>query len=347
MSENKKIALLIGINYTGTSAQLNGCQNDVIKIKEVIKSNYNYVESNITMLIDKQGYIQPIVSNIITALNSIYVKCKKEVIEEVFIYYSGHGSNVIDKDRDETDGKDECIIPLDYAKSGIITDDFIYKFLSQLAPVKKKIIWIFDSCNSASCTDLPYSFTLNNSNRVVRQNLSKRKPITNNKNIFVLSGCLDAKVSYDVREPDGTPCGLLSYNLRKTLEHFGYNCTIEQLLIYIKKGFGSNDQIPVLSVNSNSYGPKTIIFEKPIQTNTITTTIKPATSIPVNTIPVNTKPTSTQLEMIKQKNNDIKALYSDFNRFTNKSKTMTQEQINTQLDSFILNLEKITAGLKK
>jgi len=328
---NKKIALLIGINYTGTSAQLNGCQNDVIKIKEVIKSNYNYEEQNINMLIDKPEYIQPTASNIITELNSIYIRCKKEVIEEVFIYYSGHGSNVIDNDRDEIDGKDECIVPLDYANSGLITDDLIYKFLSQLAPVKKKIIWIFDSCNSASCTDLPYSFTLDNSNHIIKQNLSKRKPIANNKNIFVLSGCLDAKVSYDVREPDGTPCGLLSYNLRKTLEHVGYNCTIEQLLTNIKNGFGLNDQTPVLSVNSNTHGPNTIIFEKPVQTNTVST---------------NTKPTITQLNTIKQKNNDIRVFYNDFNRFTNKSKTMTQEQINTQLDLFILNLDKIKDRIK-
>lgn len=336
MNEGKKIALLIGINYTGTSGQLNGCQNDVIKIKEVIKSNYNYLESDINMLIDKQDYIQPTTSNILSALNSIYIQCKKEVIDEVFIYYSGHGTNVIDmdRDRDEPDGKDECIVPLDYVKSGIITDDIIYKFLSALAPVKKKIIWIFDSCNSASCTDLPYSFTLTNANRVVKQNLSKRKPISNNKNIFVISGCLDAKVSYDVREPDGTPCGLLSYNLRKTLEQFDYNCTIEQLLTNIKKGFGKNDQTPVLSVNSNTYGPNTIIFEKTIKTN----------PIPINQI--NIKPTITQLNSIKQTNNKIKIFYNDFNKFTNNSRNMTQNQIKTQVDLFVLKLEEIKSGLK-
>ena len=329
MNESKKIALLIGINYTGTSVQLNGCQNDVIKIKEVIKSNYSYLESNINLLIDKKDHIQPTTTNILSALNAIYIQCKKEVIDEVFIYYSGHGTNIIDRDRDEVDGKDECIVPLDYAKSGIITDDIIYKFLSHLAPVKKKIIWIFDSCNSASCTDLPYSFTLTNANRLVKQNLSKRKPIFNNKNIFVLSGCLDAKVSYDVREPDGTPCGLLSYNLRKTLEEFGYNCTIEQLLTNIKKGFGSNDQTPVLSVNSNTYGPNTIIFEKQIKTS--------RTSI---------KPTMTQLNSIKQTNNQIKLFYNDFNRFTNNSRNMTQNQIKTQLDSFVSKLDEIKSNLK-
>jgi len=330
MDYNKKIALLIGINYTGTSEQLNGCQNDVIKIKEVIKTNYNYLESNINILIDKQGFIQPTFSNILSALNTIYIRCKKEVIDEVFIYYSGHGTNMIDRDRDEVDGKDECIVPLDYIKSGMITDDIIYKFLSALAPVKKKIIWVFDSCNSASCTDLPYSFTLTNANRVVKQNLSKRKPISNNKNIFVLSGCLDAKVSYDVREPDGTPCGLLSYNLRKTLEQFGYNCTIEQLLTNIKKGFGTNDQTPVLSVNSNTYGPNTIIFEKKIKTSR-----------------TYTKPTITQLNSIKQTNNQIKIFSDDFNGFTNNSRNMTQNQIKTKLDSFVLKLEEIKSDLKK
>lgn len=329
MNVGKKIALLIGINYTGTSVQLNGCQNDVIKIKDVIKSNYNYLESNINMLIDRQGFIQPTASNIITALNTIYNQCKKEVIEEVFIYYSGHGTNVIDRNGDEPDGKDECIVPLDYTKYGLITDNLIYRFLSALSPVKKKIILIFDCCNSASCTDLPYSFTINNNNRIVKQNLSKRKPISNNKNIYVISGCLDAKVSYDVREPDGTPCGLLSYNLRKTLEQFDYNCTIEQLLTNIKKGFGKNDQAPVLSVNSNTYGPNTIIFEKTIKTN-----------------PIHNKPTITQLNSIKQTNNKIKIFHNDFNRFTNNSRNMTSNQIKTQVNLFVLKLEEIKSSLK-
>ena len=138
------------------------------------------------------------------------------------------------------------------------------------------------------------------------------------------------KVSYDVREPDGTPCGLLSYNLRKTLEQFGYNCTIEQLLTNIKKGFGTNDQTPVLSVNSNTYGPNTIIFEKKIKTSR-----------------TYTKPTITQLNSIKQTNNQIKIFSDDFNGFTNNSRNMTQNQIKTKLDSFVLKLEEIKSDLKK
>ena len=91
---------------------------------------------------------------------------------------------------------------------------------------------------------------------------SKRHPIPSNPNIFVLSGCLDPKISFDSREPDGTPCGLLSYWLRKTLEKYNYQCIIDNLITDIKKGFGSNDQTPVISVNSNDYIPTTIVFDK-------------------------------------------------------------------------------------
>jgi hypothetical protein len=263
MSVNKKIALLIGINYIGTESQLYGCQNDVIKMKDVLINNYGYKEENIIMLIDKPEYIQPTASNIITQLNSIYISSSKEKINEIYIHYSGHGTNIIDKSMDETDGKDECIVPVDYNTSGIITDDLIYLFLSKIKPVEKKIILVFDSCNSASCTDLSYSFVIDNTYQIKKQILSKRKPITNNKNIFVLSGCLDAKLSYDVAEPDGTPCGLLSYNLRKTLEKFNYTCSIEQLLLNIKKSFENIDQSPVISVNANNIALNTLIFEKP------------------------------------------------------------------------------------
>jgi len=351
MTSKNKYALLIGINYIGTSAQLGGCHNDVLKMKEIIKTHYGYKEENITILVDKDSYILPTTSNIISQLNSIYSKSVKGLINELYIHYSGHGTSVIDRDRDETDGKDECIVPLDYAKSGIITDDYIYMFLSKIKPVEK-ITLVFDSCNSASCTDLPYSYTLNNSNKIIKQVLSKRKPIANNKNIFVLSGCLDAKVSYDVREPDGTPCGLLSYNLRKTLEQLEYTCTITQLLTNIKKGFGLNDQNPVLSVNSNTYGPNTIIFEKPILTQPTQPT-QPTQLIQSTQSAKPAKPTkpiklsSSTINEIRNTNNKIRTLSSQFNFFNSRCRNMTQEQVNSNIDNYEKQLDDIKINLAK
>ena len=256
----KKIALLIGINYVGTPNNLFGCHNDVLKYRLVLINNFGYKDEDIKMLLDLNDYEFPTKNNIIKYMNWIYEQTTiSNLVDEITFYYSGHGTNIRDTNGDEPDKMDECIVPLDFNKSGLIIDDYIYlNFLSKLKPVKK-IIMIMDSCNSASCTDLPFSFTLNN-NKIIKQFYSKRSVIKNNPNIFVLSGCLDPKYSFENKETDGTPCGLLSYWLRKTLEKYNYNCTIENLLISIKNGFGMNDQIPVLSVNSNKHIPSSIIF---------------------------------------------------------------------------------------
>ena len=256
----KKIAVLIGINYVGTPNNLFGCHNDVLKYRLVLINNFGYKDEDIKMLLDLNDYEYPTKNNIIKYMNWIYDQTTiSNLVDEITFYYSGHGTNIRDTNGDEPDKMDECIVPLDFNKSGLIVDDYIYlNFLSKLKPVKKIII-IMDSCNSASCTDLPFSFTLNN-NKIIKQFYSKRSVIKNNQNIVVLSGCLDPKYSFDTKEPDGTPCGLLSYWLRKTLEKYNYNCTIENLLISIKNGFGINDQMPVLSVNSNIHVPSSIIF---------------------------------------------------------------------------------------
>ena len=43
--------------------------------------------------------------------------------DSLFFHYSGHGSQVKDKDGDEIDGLDETILPVDFQKSGMIIDD--------------------------------------------------------------------------------------------------------------------------------------------------------------------------------------------------------------------------------
>ena len=256
----KKIAVLIGINYIGTPYRLYGCHNDVIKYKAVLIKNFGYKSEDIKMLIDLAGYEFPTKANIIKYMDWIYQQTRVlNLIEEIVFYYSGHGTNVRDLNGDELDRMDECIVPLDFDKSGFVTDDYIYEnFLSRLKPVTK-IICVFDSCNSASCTDLPYSFTCMN-NKLVKQFYSKRPIIKSNPNIFVLSGCIDAKTSIDAAEQDGTPGGLLSIWLRLTLAKYNYKCSIENLIMEIKKGFGRNDQTPVLSVGSNSHLPSTLVF---------------------------------------------------------------------------------------
>jgi len=254
----KKIGLLIGCNYINTPNQLHGCQNDIIQFKKILVTKYKYIEKDIKVLMDKDTFIHPTKANIISNLEEIVRISNTSVIDEIFIYYSGHGSKVVDTSADETDGYDEVMVPLDYMTSGIILDDFIYNVLSRISK-KSKVTCVFDSCCSASISDLSLTFKVNN-NKVVSEILSKRQNL--NKNIFILSGCADDNFSYDVRDPiTQEPCGLLSYCLRKALEKNNYICKIDKLLLDITniiKTTGLN-QVPCIT-SGCLCNPNQIIF---------------------------------------------------------------------------------------
>ena len=52
-----KFALLIGINYKGTSNELNGCINDVMNMRDVLIKHFGYLAvdpiNDITLIIKK------------------------------------------------------------------------------------------------------------------------------------------------------------------------------------------------------------------------------------------------------------------------------------------------------
>ena len=76
-----------------------------------------------------------------------------------YCVYIGHGGNVRDRSGDEADGRDETLIPLDYARAGQITDDILLKEL--VLPMAKGVFAtsIMDCCHSGTILDLPYRFT--------------------------------------------------------------------------------------------------------------------------------------------------------------------------------------------
>lgn len=344
MSSNR-YAVLIGCNYNGTSNQLYGCQNDVIKYKPILINNYGYKSENIIMLMDTDGYEFPTLDNIVKYMNWLIQKSNEA--DELTFYYSGHGSNLRDVSKDEPDKMDECIVPLDFEKKGFITDDYIYlNFLSKLKPVKK-IICVFDSCNSASCTDLPYSFTWAN-RRVTKLSYSKRNPISNNPNIFVLSGCLDPKYSLDTSEPDKTPCGLLSYWLRQTLISCNYNANVGDLVCRIKAGFGLNDQTPVVSVNSNKYTPTTIVFTPWVQPVQQPPNNKPTNNKPTNNRQQHRTPTQlTNYDLFNNKENKLNKLKKNKSKKnkSHKSFNFTDKNINKQFTNEIKEFVKTIKNL--
>jgi hypothetical protein len=216
-----KRALLIGINYLGTSSALNGCINDVLDMKEFLTSR-GY--SDITLMTDETD-IKPTKINIISAITKLLLSNA----ERLFIHYSGHGSWQRDMNGDESDHRDEAIVPLDCDTAGLIVDDHLRGLLS-LMSAKSKLTIVLDSCHSGTGFDLGY--LLNLQERVVRV---KRKKRVINKNVrqwlmtktnsskdtpgdvVLFSGCCDTDYSADTFE-DGKARGAMTFCVLKCIK---------------------------------------------------------------------------------------------------------------------------------
>ncbi|KAH3680207.1 hypothetical protein WICMUC_000472 [Wickerhamomyces mucosus] len=154
----KKKALLVGINYIGTSNQLRGCINDVHNVRNFLIQN-GYDEGDIVVLTDDQTQRikVPFRENIIKAIG--WLVNGAEPNDSLFFHYSGHGSQVKDVDGDEDDGYDETIVPLDFETEGQIIDDELHDRLVKPLKPGVRLTALFDSCHSGSVLDLPYMYS--------------------------------------------------------------------------------------------------------------------------------------------------------------------------------------------
>jgi len=150
-----KRALLIGINYKGTPYELYGCVNDINLISQALIQKYRYNPFNIMMLSDNGR--KPTRANIEQGIRWLLQGTKAG--DSLFFYYSGHGAYMRDASKDESDGRDELIIPLDVEKAGVITDDWLFTNMVEKVP-RGASLWAFgDCCHSGTLCDLRYNMT--------------------------------------------------------------------------------------------------------------------------------------------------------------------------------------------
>jgi len=155
--QGTKRAVLIGINYTGQSGELSGCQNDCINIKDYIMNVWGFEEENIVILMDDGNHTNPTRSNILEAYKNLVTN--SEDGDAAFCHYSGHGGRVRDDDRgEEADGYDETLIPVDYDTSGFIRDDDLYSNLVCAMSQGVTLVSLMDCCHSATVLDLPFKY---------------------------------------------------------------------------------------------------------------------------------------------------------------------------------------------
>ena len=203
-NKNKK-ALLIGINYTGTSNELYGCINDTNSIKERI-SKQGFAD--IKVLTDLTS-IKATKDNILKEFKNLLIN--SQTGDFLFFLYSGHGSYAIDRNGDEKDGRDELIVSCDL--QGVL-DDELKTLIQTYLKADVTLFALFDSCFSGSVLDLKYQFmdSLNYENFT-----ENSKQLETLGNVFMISGCTDNQTSADAVF-EGKANGAMTWSLLESLK---------------------------------------------------------------------------------------------------------------------------------
>ncbi|HOV84896.1 MAG TPA: caspase family protein [Syntrophobacteraceae bacterium] len=140
-----KKALLVGINdYPGKQNDLMGCVNDVHNMQDLLVSLFGFPPENITIMTDRDATTE----NILEALDLLVSSAKPA--DQIVFHFSGHGSQVSDKDGDEPDRCDEIICPYDLDwQSKVIRDDDLSRIFKSIKPGVHAEVFL-DCCHSGT-----------------------------------------------------------------------------------------------------------------------------------------------------------------------------------------------------
>lgn len=205
---SRKKALLVGINKYDPKLDndLRGCVNDTETIYSLLINKFKFDPANIRVLVDERATKKGILERLEWLLD------KHKAGDELVFYYSGHGSQVRDRDGDELDDQlDEILCPHDLNWDDPLTDDYLGMLFKQI-PEGVYLTMLCDACHSGTITksisDIhrtksksilpPFDIRARSLNRILPKNKMGRK----NKDIasqrhLLMSGCKDNQTSTD------------------------------------------------------------------------------------------------------------------------------------------------------
>lgn len=244
-------ALLIGCNYVNSSAELRGCINDVISVKQFLMQEHGFLESEIKIMTDLVPVVadRPTKANILRNLS--WLVANNQPTSRLFLHYSGHGTYVRDRNGDEADGQDECLCPLDYMQSGLILDDDIRRLLVDPLVDGAQLFFLCDSCHSGTMADLKYKYTIVSTPAGVSYTISTDNKYQPSKaNVMFVSGSRDSETSADAYI-SGKFQGAMTYcfikawaDMKREGKPITYKRLMKSLLTLIKANrFAQNPQI--------------------------------------------------------------------------------------------------------
>jgi hypothetical protein len=247
-----KKALLMGLNYSGQSGQLNGCINDTDNLANMLINKKYFTKDEMTIMNDNEsGNLYPGHSQIYYQLNELVKFANSFPGEDVLLFwsYSGHGSYQPDEDGDEEDNQDELLCPLDYETNGFISDDDIKKTIINMLPQNAKLFILIDACHTGTCIDLRYNYLMDG--KTISSNNSNSLPECN---VVMISGCRDDQTSSDAYIQNEYQGAMTAAFIDCFYDGIIYKRLLKNMRSWLSfKGF---DQVPQLSsgkyINLNS-----------------------------------------------------------------------------------------------
>jgi hypothetical protein len=215
-----KKALLVGINKykPELNADLQGCVNDVETIHGILTNKYGFMPENIRTIVDERATRQGILDRLKWLLDGA------KAGDELVFHYSGHGSQVRDRDGDELDDQlDEILCPHDLDWDNPLTDDILAALFKQL-PKGVYLTMICDACHSGSMSRNinpmkqvrnivpPFDIRSRSLGVILPKNKMGQKQTEGPQNHVLLSGCKDNQTSADAYI-DGKRQGAFTWSL--------------------------------------------------------------------------------------------------------------------------------------
>lgn len=188
-----KHSLHVGINfvdkvtYNGWSGELQGCVNDAILMKKIIKP-----DGFSQMLINENATFD----NVVKSFTTLAKITKPD--DKVFITFSCHGTQIPDINKDEKDKLDEALCLYD----GLLVDDQLGKLIKLL---NCNVYVISDSCHSGTISKAALFGTFCKTKAMPKWVLEIDLPMHTvkesgifNPDVLTFSAAQDDEVSYDL-----------------------------------------------------------------------------------------------------------------------------------------------------
>lgn len=255
--DTNRYALLVGITYPNTKMSLPGCDDDVADIRSFLKRK-GWSDESIHVLsdgkVDGAKLLKPTLENITAQFDKLLRWTWDNKDGEVFIHYSGHGSQMADDtwvfDTTKNTMKfEDANTEVSFVSSDLkpIRYDFVQKILSQI-PKWFDVFCLFDACHSGNTMDLEYRCSLDND--CGYDHTGAKNDIV--ANVVVLSGCNDEETC--VGRFSGKWYGAMTYAFLTLAAHMERFCNRVDQATFLEYMQIMTTQFPQVPQISSSRG---------------------------------------------------------------------------------------------